>query len=420
MIDRRSAPPHAEIKSIQLPQAINISLANGFPLTILNGVSQEVIKIDVVFTASKWNEPAIGLAHLTASMLEKGTSKMNAFQIADFFERYGASVEISSGFDFTTLSLYTPAKNLTQILPLFILLFTEPEFPESELIILKNLLIQNLSINNEKTSYVASKVFRQELFGKSHPYGSTIEEDHLKKLSSDNLKEFFKTHFKPAHVFVTGNVSPSIQKIINAELSVVNATHTKVNEKKSEDINSSAHKVHIEKKDSTQTSIRIGCRTINRSHPEYPGFILLNHILGGYFGSRLMKNIREEKGLTYGIYSSINALKKDAYLVIGADVNKNNKELAILEIKNELNKLASINIDEGEFKIAKNHLLGSLQLELASPFAVIEKIKIIQFYNLPSEFYSDLFKQIHSTSPGDLTHLTKKYLTESLLEVSVG
>jgi predicted Zn-dependent peptidase len=420
MLDRKSAPAFAEVRNLTLPTHNTSILENGLPITLLNGVAQEVVKIDVVFTASKWNEPSVGVAHFTSAMLEKGTKKMNSFQIASFFERYGASIEISSGFDFTTITLYSPSKNIVYVLPVFIDLFTEPEFPESELSILKNLFLQSLTINNEKTSYVASKIFRSKIFGKMHPYGASIEKENVDNISARSLSSYFNNFFKPHHIFATGNINDELNKLLIICFSPINRSQQSDKQKQIDAPQIHSDKFYLEKSNSIQTSIRYGKRVVNKTHSDYPYLVLLNHILGGYFGSRLMKNIREEKGLTYGIYSSISTLKNDAYLVIGADVNKENKDIVIDEIKNELIKLNNSSISDSEFKLTKNHLLGNLQLELASPFSVIEKIKNIELYHLSENFYSDLFQKILMLQPAELTEVANKYLKDDFFEISVG
>lgn len=419
MLDRRVAPAHSKLSSLTLPEFEQINLQNGLRLFILKGVTQEVLKIDVIFSASKWNEPQPGIAQFTASLFEKGAAGLSSFQIAQHFEKYGASIEISAGFDFTTLTLYTTSKNADQVFPLFIKLFTEPAFPENELSILKNLFIQNLKISNEKTSFVASKVFRQELFGYSHPYGISVEQPDVEKIESIDLERFFKSHFTPEYVFVTGNISDTIFSLVESSLKPIRVSSINGHKKNLNTIESEIKRVYQEKIDSIQTSIRLGNKIINKNHPDYVGLILLNHILGGFFGSRLMKNIREEKGLTYGIYSSINTLKNDAYFVVGADVNKVNKELVFSEIINEINKLQSSYVPRDEFQIARNHLMGSLQLEMASPFSVIEKIKNIQLNNLKPDFYTDLFVKLHSLDPSEIKKLAEKYFT-NFIEVAVG
>ena len=149
--------------------------------------------------------------------------------------------------------------------------------------------------------------------------------------------------------------------------------------------------------------------------------VLLNHILGGYFGSRLMKNIREEKGLTYGINSSIHALKHDAFLLVGIDVNKENCTVALSEIKSEIKRLQEVGIDLGELETAKHHLLGSLQLETANPFSVLEKIKTIRLHNLNNNFYSILLEGIQVSNQDTLIRIAQTHLNENnFFELSVG
>jgi predicted Zn-dependent peptidase len=165
----------------------------------------------------------------------------------------------------------------------------------------------------------------------------------------------------------------------------------------------------------------MGMRTINREHEDYFSLLLLNHLLGGYFGSRLMKNIREEKGLTYGIYSSLNPFRNDCLFSIGADVDKTNMELTLYEIKKEIEALNLYPVSQDELDIARNHLLGSIQLEMANPFSTFDKIKNIRLNQLRSEYYNSLFSAVKSANPGELQATAQKYfITNNLVQVAVG
>ncbi|NJN43094.1 MAG: insulinase family protein [Flammeovirgaceae bacterium] len=171
---------------------------------------------------------------------------------------------------------------------------------------------------------------------------------------------------------------------------------------------------------STQATIRLGRKSILRNNEDYYNLIFLNHMLGGYFGSRLMKNIREEKGLTYGIYSSLNAFKNDSIFLIGADVNKDKIDLVLSEIKKELNDICFNPLSKKELKLAKSHFIGTTQIDMASPFSVMEKIKRIQLYDLDPSFYQRLFDKVESFDETDQLHLANKYLTDSeFIEVVV-
>lgn len=420
MLDRKSAPQFAEIKDFHLPSPEILELTNRTPIVLFQDVQQQVLKIELVFKAGKWFEPKLGVAHFTAQMLEKGTANKTSYQIAQTFDKFGCSIEVSAGFDFTSISLYFLSKNINKVLPLFCEIVTSPSFPESEFQLMKDVFRQNLKINNKKNSYVAGKAVRQNIFGEQHPYGGSIEADDADKLTRADLLSYFSNNFFLHEVYVTGFLPPSTKPSFISELSEIKST-TPTQITKALPSITEAFSQHIEMPGSVQSSLRLGKKTINRSHPDYSALVLLNHILGGYFGSRLMKNIREEKGLTYGIHSSLNTLKNDALFLIGTDVNRETQDIVFSEIKSEINRLIEEPVDWTELEITKNHLLGSLQLETANPFSILEKIKAIRLNQLDPEFYSTLFTNILTTDAATLKRVAQSHLqTESLFEVSVG
>jgi predicted Zn-dependent peptidase len=177
----------------------------------------------------------------------------------------------------------------------------------------------------------------------------------------------------------------------------------------------------VEKDGSVQASIRMGKTSVARSHADYSAVLFLNHILGGYFGSRLMKNIREEKGLSYGISSSLQTMSMNSYLMIGADVNRENLDLAFTEIRKELQRLRTQRIGSTELETARNHFIGSLQLEITTSFAHADKLKNILLFNLPKDFYQKLIGRIDQIGPDELIAIAEEYFKEdSFMEVAVG
>jgi zinc protease len=419
MLDRKSAPQFSALKNFQLPEPEVTKLPNGCNLVSLDIVQQDVIKIELLFKSGKWHEPVPGVSHFTAQLLDKGVPGKTAYQIATWFDLFGASVEISAGLDFTSVTLYSLASNVEETLPLFFQLVTVPSFSLEELTQAKDIFSQNLKLNLEKNSFVASRNIRRNIFGELHPYGSTLDQDHLRAIQPDLLHEFFKSRFNLHEVYVTGKLSISTSKMLKDKLSQLNSNSFAYPVDFT--ISSLDHLQVVEKSDSIQTSLRLGKRSISRNHPDYPQLILLNHILGGYFGSRLMKNLREEKGLTYGIHSSIAAFANDSLFMIGTDVNKKDRELAISEIMNEIKALIDQPVSDAELTLARNHLLGGLQLDTANPFSVMEKVKTIRTNSLNIQFYNDLFVKISEASPYKLMELAQAYFKpETLYTVAVG
>ena len=422
MLDRKSAPPFADLIDFHLPTPSVEALNDKVNFIHLDQVQQDVVKIEVVFKSGKWVEPALGISQFTAQLLDKGTSNKNAHQIAEHFDLLGASIEVSPGFDYTSISLYCLKNRLAEALPLFCEITTTPIFPDSELALLKTLTIQNLKVSAEKTSYLASKKFRQVVFGIAHPYGSSLEPHHINSISREQLMQFFSTQYELEEVYAIGSLDTPMLKFIKDSFQPYgNKLSQSPNYISLPKDSESQKSIYQEKSGSLQTSIRLGKKIINRHHPDYPIIVLLNHILGGYFGSRLMKNIREEKGLTYGINSSVSALKHDALFIIGTDVNKSNHKYAIEEIEKEIQNLATIPIEDYELELAKNHLLGGLQLETANTFSIMDKIKVIRLNQLNPEFYSNLFATIRQIQSMEIQRVAHQYLAlDQLTEVSVG
>jgi zinc protease len=421
MIDRKIAPPFSSSRSLELPTVRKLKISDQFSVHYFDQVKQDLVKIDVVYKAGKWQEPFPGVSHFTSQLLEKGTTSKSSSEIAVIFDQFGAHIEIAPGFDYTTVSLYCLSNKINQVLPLFIEILSTPSFPENELALTKNIFAQNLKVNNEKNSYVSSKLIRKNIFGVAHPYGSSIEESHLDLIHQESIKAFFEKEFIPFQIYITGQLNQNSLDYALTHLKSIYRLDNVTASTPTHMLGSGKQEEYMQKPESIQTSLRLGKRIINRAHKDYPDILLLNHILGGYFGSRLMKNIREEKGLTYGIHSSLNAFLNDCFFIIGADVNKENQEITIKEIRNELKKLRGEKIDLQELEVAKSHFLGSIQLDMANPFSVIEKIKNVNLNFLNAHYYNQLFNRISKVTNEELIHTAEQYFTDDdLFIVKVG
>jgi zinc protease len=296
----------------------------------------------------------------------------------------------------------------------------QPVFPEKELDQMKAIYQQNLKVNLEKTSFLASKLFRKSLFGEDHPYGKELEEKEIEALTQKDIVSYYKTFFTSTpSVFVAGKIESETEKQI---LEVFSSWKPgKTPDKKILPQEKKPFHQYSEKEESVQSSIRMGCRSIIRSHPDHAAATFVSHVLGGYFGSRLMKNIREEKGLTYGIHASLNPLKNDGYFVIGADVNKENVEITIEEIRKELQRLRLEKIPKDELITARNHFIGSLQSEITTPFAHADKLKTIYLFGLPSTYYQDMIRTVQQMNEDRFIEVSEKYFNESnFFELAVG
>ena len=419
MLDRTIAPPFVKTSSFNLIAPEVKKLPNGIDVFFISGGFQEVLKIEVVFAAGRWFESKLASAYFTAQLLPKGTREKSSFDIAQIFDQYGAHLEINPGHDFVSVTLYALNKNLAPVLELLIEVLLTPVFPKKEFAQTRDVFIQNLKINNEKTSFVASQSFRKKLFGEKHPYGAEVEERDVKDLHVSDFESHFVNYFHSPQIFVSGRIDPSNKSLMMEKFQQLRsaAKPGPVDCAIAQD----GQYEYIEKRESVQASVRTGKRALLRSDPDYVPLLFVSHILGGYFGSRLMKNIREEKGLTYGISASVHAQKHASFLAIGADVNKENVDLTFEEIRKELKILRTQSISSGELETTRNHFIGSLQSEITTPFAHADKIKTIQLFGLQPDHYQKMIRRIDSITATEIAETAEKYLMEdSFVQVAVG
>lgn len=419
MPDRTVQPAFNKSSTFSLLHSETIILDNGLPVTLVRGGEQDVVKIEFIFNAGKWHEPHAGVSYFMANLLQKGTATKNSYQVSAETEQLGVNVEVSPGHDFTSLSLYGLTKNIGQVLALTKEIITAPVFPQHELDQVKAIYLQSLSINLEKTSFLASRALRKNLFGTNHPYGRDAEKHDIEAIQQSWLVDFHRQWFGSFRIICSGKISDTLVQELAGMFGTVSLTSLPtVPVFQAQPL--LQHET-LQKAGSVQASLRFGNKTINRIHADYPALLLLNHIFGGYFGSRLMKNIREEKGLTYGIYSSVTALKNESFISVGTDVNKENSALALQEINNEMTDLCTTLVSPSELEIARNHFIGSLQGEITTPFAHADKIKNLLLFGLPENYYQELVNTIDTLIPHDLREAANRYLNpEGFSTVTVG
>lgn len=419
MIDRKRPPAFNKQFSFNLIQPVSSTLANGVPIYFVSGGEQEVLKIELLFPGGRWHEKIWGASYFTTHLLSKGTIKKTSFEIASMFDHLGAHLDVHPGADFVSLSLYSLTKNIKPAIELLLEIVQYPVFSEKELEQAKTIYLQNLRVNLEKTSYVASRVIRKNIFGDNHPYGKELDEAEVSFVRREHLIEFHKHCFSSVLVIVSGKIAPENMEVINTAIASFNG-HIAASPHHTPGSTSPSAE-YVPKEGSVQSSIRMGKRSILRSSPDYPDLLLLNHILGGYFGSRLMKNLREDKGLTYGISSSLQVMKHGSYMMIGTDVNKENRSIAVDEIRKELRSLNTMAVAKDELETARNHFIGSIQNELSTSFAHADKIKSILLYDLEKNYYAHLLSRIESVTAEDLLRTAATHLQEdTFFEVSVG
>jgi predicted Zn-dependent peptidase len=424
-LNRKVAPPVKDAIDFDyiLPEIQEKQLDNGIALYWLNAGVQDVAEIDWVFPAGIWYEAGEGVAQAVSALLKNGTSKLNARQINEALEYYGASLKVNTGNDFSTVSLHCLCKHLPEILPVVFEILTDAVFPEDELEIFKTNSIQRLMVNLKQCEFVANQKIDALIFGMQHPYGRYSKKEILESLNREKLLQHYRLSYVMSRVkiFMAGNVSEN-------EVNLVNNIFGKFQLAKAEeqilhyalpDFKQVKEKI-INDAEGVQGAIRIGSNFANRKHPDYSPMVVLNTLFGGYFGSRLMSNIREDKGYTYGIYSAIAPYVNGGSLIIQTEAGRDVLEAAVKEVYHEMDKLRSEPIPEEELLLVKNYLLGNLLGDLDGPFSILQRWRTLIINGFTREYFENNIRIYKTVSAAELQALAcKYYLPERFHEVVV-
>ncbi len=423
-MNRTLAPSINLIEKIDLPTVEKLTLDNGVPVYVLNSGDQEVVKIELMFKSGKWFEKKNLVADLTNRMLREGTKTKSSKQIADAFDYYGANFHTSAGFENGSSSLYSLSKHAETLIPLFFEIFRDSVFPEEELKTILSNRKQRFTVELQKNDFIANRQFVNALYGKNHPYGRVTEFEHFEKITTDDLKAFYNRYYNANNLtlIVAGKFDTQLLKTLNNFF----GCNDFLGEKAETDI---VHKIesekdlvlHTEKADSVQSAVVLGNLTINKTHPDFLKLSVLNTVFGGYFGSRLMSNIREEKGYTYGIYSSFASYPHGGFLEIASEVGKDVREATLNEIKHEITLLRTELVGYEELQVVKNYMSGKILRSIDGPMKFSDTLKGLLIYNQTPEYIQQLLKTVREVNSEELLQLANRYFDyEKMYKVTVG
>ena len=423
-LNRKKQPAFHKIEKINIIKANKKELSNNIPLYTINTGSQDIVKIDFVFTAGTWYQNAPVIASTTNSMIIEGSKKFNSQQIAEKLDYYGAVLQLNIDNDFGIISFICLNKHLNNILPIIEELIKNSKFPKRELKINITNRKQKFLTNSLKTIILAQRKFLNIVYGKEHPYSNKITPDDFDKIKQNEIINFYNKFYtsKNCKIIASGKINNNFYDLINNYFGG-NDWEKSYNDKNFDyKIISSKQKEHIEhKKDALQSTIRIGKILFNRQNADFMGMQVLNTVLGGYFGSRLMSNIREDKGYSYGIYSFLTSYLNSGYFSIVSEVKSEVSKKAVAEIYKEITKLKNELIPEKELQIVKNYMLGDLLNNFDGAFALSESFRILLDNNLDYEYFDKYIDTIKNITSKELNKLTNKYLQEdSLYNVIAG
>jgi len=422
-INRNIAPDFKGIDNINLIKPEHTKLDNGCNVFCFNSGDQELVRIEWIFGNLRFN-PAKPLLNMAVNtMLTEGTNKLSASEIADKIDFYGAFLQVDYGFDQSQVTLFSLNKHLKETLPVIKDILTDSIFPGNELDTFIRNQQQKLQVALEKNDVVARRLFNKAMYGGTI-YGFSTEAEDYKNLHRDDMLAHFKQMYQPSNctLIIAGKIEKQTLDLLTSTfgndwantIDAANTTQPDIE-------HSTEHFYFKEKPDALQSAIRMGLPLFNRIHPDFSAIQVLNTVLGGYFGSRLMTNIREDKGYTYGIGSGVSSLKHTGALFIATEVGADVCKAAVNEIEKEINILKTELIPDEELSLVRNYMLGSLLGSLENVFSHADKFKSLYFSDLDYDYYDRYTKIVKTITADELLQLANKYLDfDKFYKVIVG
>ena len=423
--DRSKPPELGPPPRVALPPILTRELPNGLKLLIVEHHELPLADFVLLVGSGSTTDPAskTGVANLTATMLREGTTTRKSLEIADQIAYLGISLSPSSSWESSTLSLHTPTAQLDSALALFADVALRPSFPADEFERLRKNRLTDLLRLKDQGPAIANLAFPAIIYGGAHPYGAATlgTEASVKALSVADLQSYYQTNFKPNNstLIIVGDVNPAqIEQKINALFggwqrgNVSQPTYA-------DPPKAAATTVYlIDKPGAAQSSFRIGSVGMPRSTKDYFALSVMNTILGGSFTSRLMQNLRETRGYTYGASSRFDMRRNAGPFLASAEIVAAKTDSALLEFMKELNAIRQ-SVPASELSRAKRFL----QLQLPGNFETTQDIAFqlvpVALYGLPLDYYNNYVQNIEAITEADVARVAQQYINPGSLAVVI-
>jgi zinc protease len=413
MLNRKTIPPIVDAVhfDLHLKPYEKFTLDNGVDVYAINAGAEEVMAVDWVFFAGNCFEEQNLVAASANFLLRNGTSKKTAFEINEHFEYFGSYLNRSCQHETAGITLHSLTKHIGELLPAVKELIMDSTMPSAELAIYQQNMKQRLRVSLKKSEFVAGRLIDVNLYGEHHPYGKFSSAEAFDAVEQEQLLDFYKKYYQQGSfiLFVAGKLPANLEKLLNENFGDLPNNKMEMNRTGIQP--AAQKKAHvINDPEGVQAAIRIARPFPNRHHPDFLKTQVLNSLFGGFFGSRLMSNIREDKGYTYGIHSYLQNHVQESAWMIATEAGKDVCEATIVEIYKEMKNLRETAIGEEELSLVKNYMMGSILGELDGPFQIISRWKNILLNNLDESYFYNSLATIKNITAKELQELANKYL----------
>ncbi len=388
-----------------------------------SGGEIEVNRITIVLPGGECEEPVSGMATCVATTLSEGTATMSGEEIANTLEFNGAWLSPAVSTHYTTLSLSSINDNFSRVLPVFLDIIFNPSFPEQPCRMKLEQAAAMLDLKHEKVTFLADEAIRPLAYGADNPLSRPQSAEVIKALTPGDLSDFhYSRLYSPdIHIYFSGRISDEMIESVKTALEEITTQGlkrytsltfpTSYNEPKSK---------HVCRKDALQSAIKMMIPAPGRTNSDYIALRAAVVALGGYFGSRLMMNIREEKGLTYGISSALIGYKERSFITISTQTDSNSVDEVIRLIRQEIEKMKdSRTYTEDEINRLSRLSMTNLANILDTPFSRMEFYQTELLADTPPNYFDEQEKFARNITAEKLAEIATKYFDLDSILLSV-
>ncbi len=441
------APEIVLPRSVALLSVERLVLDNGLPVHIIEDAEQSVARLSLVWAAGSAVQSKPFVASTVLNLLAEGTERFSAREIAERLDFVGSYFDATLDRDYAVMTFCWLEKFFAPTLEVVSEVVLRPTFPADELDIYARKRMEWLALERAKPSTRAREAFAAALFGAEHPYGVSSPQGEYLNLTRDDLVGFHRQFYGADNCFAVcsiGGDAAGRKAILDMLAQIPLLARDKISppceggvpqsgegvdsasRSQLSTLNSQFSTVHVPFPDAVQSSIRIGRVLFPRQHPDFVGMQVVATVLGGYFGSRLVRNLREQRGYTYGVMSAMVNLRAAGYLAVSTEVAAEATEDAVAQIFAEMERLRTELVPQDELENVRRSMLGEVMRILDGPFGVVDvQIESMQLAmeggDGGQEYINNFIRRVEAITPEDVHRLARQYLRrEDFTVVVVG
>ncbi len=415
ILDRSRVPLPGTPKDLAFPDYFEHTLANGLKVIVYEAHALPLSAVSVVAHGGASADGAQpGLAAMTAELLSKGTAARSATGIAEEIEFLGGSIGSGAGWDSSSAGLSILSRHLPQAFDVLADVVRNPAFPAGEIERAREQRLSDILQSKANPSSLAYDRFCAAVYS-AHPYAQPLDgtEASVTSMQAAEMRALHARLFVPNNMFAigVGDIDPDafVRLCENAFGDMQPGARFEEGDYASSRSADRLVQV-VDRPSAVQSSILVGHAGIPRGHDDYIAVYLLNMLFGGYFGSRLNLNLREDKGFTYGAHSRYDARRLAGPFSAGAEVRNEVTDRAIEEILFEMERLRQDPVGGEELAAVKNYVVGSFPLQIETPSQVAQRMINIEIYGLPKSYYNSFNSSILALTPADIQRTAQRWL----------